>query len=63
VLALCWKQIERGRIPRDESIVVGITGNGYKATGSIEPLLNGQDLNTPVKDSDTLSIILAIAGG
>jgi threonine synthase len=40
-LAVCRKLIEQGRIPRDESIVVAITGNGYKATGSIEPLLNG----------------------
>ncbi len=40
-LAVCRKLIEQGRIPRDESIVVGITGNGYKATGSIEPRLNG----------------------
>jgi threonine synthase len=40
-LAVCRKLIEQGRIPRRESIVVAITGNGYKATGTIEPLLNG----------------------
>jgi threonine synthase len=40
-LAVCQKLIENGRIPRNESIVVAITGNGYKATGAIEPLLNG----------------------
>lgn len=40
-LAVCRKLIEQGRIPRAESIVVAITGNGYKATGCIEPLLNG----------------------
>jgi len=40
-LAVCKKLIEQGRIPRDESIVVGITGNGYKATDSIVGRLNG----------------------
>ncbi len=40
-LAVCRKLIEQGRIPRNESIVVAITGNGYKATGSIEGRLNG----------------------
>ncbi len=40
-LAVCKKLIEQGRIPRNESIVVGITGNGYKATDSIVGRLNG----------------------
>ena len=40
-LAVCRKLIEQGRISRDESIVVGITGNGYKAINSIEARLNG----------------------
>ncbi len=40
-LAVCRKLIEQGRIPRDESIVLGITGNGYKAIGSITSRLNG----------------------
>jgi threonine synthase len=39
-LAVCRKLIEQGRIPRDESIVVGITGNGYKAINSIESRLD-----------------------
>jgi threonine synthase len=39
-LAVCRKLIEQGRIPRNESVVVGITGNGYKATGSIVGRLN-----------------------
>ena len=38
---MCRKLIEQGRIARNESIVVAITGNGYKATGSIESRLNG----------------------
>jgi threonine synthase len=33
-LAAAIQLIERGVIPRDESIVVGITGNGYK-TGEV----------------------------
>ncbi len=40
-LAVCRKLIEQGRISRDESVVVGITGNGYKATDSIVSRLNG----------------------
>ena len=31
-LAVAKKLIEQGRIPRDESIVVCITGNGYKTS-------------------------------
>jgi threonine synthase len=31
-LAVTKKLIEQGRIPRDESIVVCITGNGYKTS-------------------------------
>jgi threonine synthase len=34
-LAVCRKLIEQGRIARDESVLVGITGNGYKATDTI----------------------------
>ena len=40
-LAVCRKLVEQGRIARNESIVVGITGNGYKATDSIAGRLNG----------------------
>ena len=50
-LAVCRKLVEGGRIPRSESIVVAITGNGYKATGTIEPLLNGSiHLTSKLKD-------------
>jgi threonine synthase len=34
-LAVCRKLIQQGRIPRGESILLGITGNGYKATNTI----------------------------
>lgn len=34
-LAVCKKLVDQGRIPRNESVVVAITGNGYKATDSI----------------------------
>jgi len=40
-LAVCRKLVEQGRIPGHESVVVGITGNGYKATGSIADRMNG----------------------
>jgi threonine synthase len=40
-LAVCRKLIEQGRIARDDTIVVGITGNGYKAINSIECRLGG----------------------
>jgi threonine synthase len=39
-VAVTKKLIEKGRIPRDESIVISITGNGYKTletvAGSVE---------------------------
>ena len=34
-LAVTKKLIEQGRIPRDESIVVSITGNGYKTLEAV----------------------------
>lgn len=50
-LAACRKLIEQGRIPRNESILVGITGNGYKATNSIAPRLNGDaHLSSSLRD-------------
>jgi len=39
-VAVTKKLIQQGRIPRDESIVISITGNGYKTlevvAGSVE---------------------------
>ena len=50
-LAVCRKLVEQGRIPRHESVVVGITGNGYKATDSIVARLNGAVvLSSSLKD-------------
>ena len=50
-LAVCKKLIAQGRIPRGESIVVAITGNGYKATDSIVPRLNNTiHLSSALKD-------------
>jgi threonine synthase len=34
-VAVTKKLIEQGRIPRDESIVISITGNGYKTLEAI----------------------------
>ena len=42
-VAVTKKLIEQGRIPKDESIVICVTGNGYKTleavTGAVEPSL------------------------
>ena len=45
-LATAKKLIEQGRIPRDESIVVCITGNGLKTQ---EPLMNRLGQATRIK--------------
>ncbi|PYV19985.1 MAG: threonine synthase [Acidobacteria bacterium] len=39
-LAVCRKLVAQGRIRGDESVVVAITGNGYKATEAILPRLD-----------------------
>lgn len=50
-LAVCKKLVQQSRIPPDESVVVGITGNGYKAIESIVPCLNGSiQLSSSLKD-------------
>jgi len=49
-VAAAKKLIEEGRIPRDESVVISITGNGLKTQ---EPLL--QQLGTPLKIQPTLA--------
>jgi threonine synthase len=50
-LAVCKKLVEQGRIPRDQSVVVAITGNGYKATESITARLNGSvHISSSLKD-------------
>jgi threonine synthase len=36
-VAVTQKLIEQGRIPRDESIVISITGNGYKTLEAVAP--------------------------
>jgi threonine synthase len=36
-VAVAKKLIEQGRIPRDESVVISITGNGYKALEAVAP--------------------------
>jgi len=36
-VAVTKKLIEQGRIPRDESIVISITGNGYNALEVVAP--------------------------
>jgi threonine synthase len=36
-VAVTKKLIEQGRIPRDESIVISVTGNGYKTLEAVMP--------------------------
>jgi threonine synthase len=36
-VAVAKKLIEQGRIPRDESVVISITGNGYKTLEAVAP--------------------------
>ena len=38
-VAVTRKLIEQGRIPRDESIVISITGNGYKTVETVAPII------------------------
>jgi threonine synthase len=50
-LAVCKKLVEQGRIQRNESVVVAITGNGYKAIESVVSCLNGSvRLSSSLKD-------------
>jgi threonine synthase len=52
-LAVTKKLIEQGRIPRDESIVVCITGNGYKTSEIFtERLQPAAHLGRSLKDFD-----------
>jgi len=54
-VAVAKKLIEQGRIPRNESIVISITGNGYK---TIEAVMGHVDqpfvINARLQDFDTL---------
>lgn len=43
-LAVAVKLIEQGRIPRDESIVIGITGNGLKTVEAMQDRLARPDV-------------------
>jgi threonine synthase len=50
-LAVCKKLVDQGRIRRNESVVVAITGNGYKAIESVVSCLNGAvRLSSSLKD-------------
>ena len=39
-VAVTRKLIEQGRIPRDESIVISITGNGYKTIETVAHIVD-----------------------
>jgi threonine synthase len=69
-VAVTRKLIQKGRIPRDESIVISITGNGYKTLEAVAPSIEQpytikatlenfdqlyQDLNPPVSQAQSAS--------
>jgi threonine synthase len=65
-LAVAKKLIEQGRIPRDESIVVCITGNGYKTASEIfnDRMVPSAHLGRSLKDFDAfIASESAKAGG
>jgi len=54
-VAVAKKLIEQGRIPRDESIVISITGNGYKSLEAVAP-----SVERPFKIDATLDNFAAL---
>jgi len=61
-VAVTKKLIEQGRIPRDESIVVAITGNGYK---TLEAVLDSvaQPFRIPARLADFEELHARLEGG
>ena len=54
-VAVTKKLIEQGRIPRDESIVICITGNGYKTIEAVvDQSAEPQTINARLAEFDTL---------
>ena len=54
-LAVTKKLIEQGRIPRDESVVVSITGNGLKTQEAVEGRLRERPvIEAKIADFDVL---------
>jgi threonine synthase len=50
-VAVTKKLIEQGRIPRDESIVISVTGNGYKTLEAVTGTVN-HPFEIPARLSD-----------
>lgn len=69
-VAVTRKLIEKGRIPRDESIVISITGNGYKTLETVASCVEKPcTINATLQDFDELfhqlqsaAIVTAVAG-
>ncbi len=54
-VAVTKKLIEQGRIPRDESIVISVTGNGYKTIEAVAPgIPKPQVIPAKLSDFDAL---------
>jgi threonine synthase len=59
-VAVTKKLIEQGRIPRNESIVISITGNGYKTIEAVLGHVNQPfTINARLQDFDSLYESLA----
>ncbi len=59
-LAVTKKLIEQGRIPRDESLVLGITGNGLKTQEALDGRLRERDvIEAKIDDFEVLVAQLA----
>ena len=57
------KLIESGRIPRDESIVISITGNGYKTLEAVaKSVEKPYTINATLENFDELFRALTPAG-
>jgi len=54
-VAVTKKLIEQGRIPKDESIVISVTGNGYKTLEAVIPVIpKPQVISARLSDFDSL---------
>ena len=61
-VAVTKKLIEQGRIPRDESIVISVTGNGYKTLEAVVDTVE-QPYRIPARLADFDALHARLSGG
>jgi threonine synthase len=61
-VAVTKKLIEQGRIPRDESIVISVTGNGYKTLEAVLDTVE-QPFTIPARLADFDALYARLTGG